>query len=400
MILLSHPTGNANVRAVVEALLRHGMLFRFATCIGLTQQSGAPAMLARRRFDIPREKLWVRPFREMVRHVAPRLGFRSLVEHERGWASMDGVGRDLDRFVARELSELATNDVSTVYCYEDFAQSTFTAAKQRGMRCVYDLPIAAWETVQRFLADQARRWPAWEPTLLATRDSPEKISRKQTELELSDIVVTPSRFVLESLPHEVRANKRCVVVEFGSPAISGAKPRQNIGNEKLRLLFVGAMTQRKGLADLFAAMKLVDTKEVELIVLGSPLMPMAFYESEFSGFTYEEPREHGAVLELMHSCDVLVLPSIVEGRALVQQEAMACGLPLIVTRNAGGEDLIEEGMTGFLVPPNAPEAIAEKISWFLAHRRDLGTMSAAARAKAAELTWRSYGDKIVDAIAA
>jgi glycosyltransferase involved in cell wall biosynthesis len=100
----------------------------------------------------------------------------------------------------------------------------------------------------------------------------------------------------------------------------------------------------------------------------------------------------------MQTCDVLVLPSIVEGRALVQQEAMACGLPLIVTRNAGGEDLIVEGETGFLVPAGSAEAIAEKIEWFLDNRGQLPAMRAAARAKAAELTWAAYGERILDAI--
>jgi glycosyltransferase involved in cell wall biosynthesis len=94
-----------------------------------------------------------------------------------------------------------------------------------------------------------------------------------------------------------------------------------------------------------------------------------------------------------------VLPSIVEGRALVQQEAMAGGLPLIVTRNAGGEDLIVEGETGFLVPAGAPEAIAEKIEWFLQNRDKLPAMREAARAKAAKLTWAAYGDQILHAIA-
>jgi type I restriction enzyme R subunit len=64
----------------------------------------------------------------------------------------------------------------------------------------------------------------------------------------------------------------------------------------------------------------------------------------------------------MRSCDVFVLPSLVEGRALVQQEAMACGLPIIVTRNAGGEDLVQDGSGGFLVPIRDPQAIAEKLS--------------------------------------
>jgi glycosyltransferase involved in cell wall biosynthesis len=166
----------------------------------------------------------------------------------------------------------------------------------------------------------------------------------------------------------------------------------------LRLLFAGALTQRKGLADLFAAMKLVRSSQVELIVMGSPILPMSFYRNAFADFVYESPRPHPAVLRLMRTCDVLVLPSIVEGRALVQQEAMACGLPLIATRNAGGEDLIIEGKTGFLVPAGAPEAIAEKIDWFLEKRGQLPGMSSAARAKAAELTWSAYGDLILHAI--
>jgi len=146
-------------------------------------------------------------------------------------------------------------------------------------------------------------------------------------------------------------------------------------------------------------MKLVKTAGAELVVMGSPILPMQFYRNQFAKFIYEPPRPHDAVLRLMASCDVLVLPSIVEGRALVQQEAMACGLPLLVTRNAGGEDLIVEGETGFLVPPGSPEAIAKKIEWFLQNRDKLPGMREAARAKAAKLTWAAYGDQILHAIA-
>jgi len=142
----------------------------------------------------------------------------------------------------------------------------------------------------------------------------------------------------------------------------------------------------------------VKSGDADLVVMGSLISPMQFYRNQFEHFIYEQPRRHPAVLRLMRSCDVLVLPSIVEGRALVQQEAMACGLPLIVTRNAGGEDLIVEGETGFLVPAGSPVAIAEKIEWFLENRGKLPGMGEAARAKAAELTWPAYGAKILHAI--
>jgi glycosyltransferase involved in cell wall biosynthesis len=104
------------------------------------------------------------------------------------------------------------------------------------------------------------------------------------------------------------------------------------------------------------------------------------------------------VLELMATCDVLALPSIVEGRALVQQEAMSRGLPLVATRNAGGEDLIEEGKTGFLVPIRAPEAVAERLERLAQDRGLLEAMSAAAWRKAEQFTWEAYAAGISAAL--
>lgn len=158
------------------------------------------------------------------------------------------------------------------------------------------------------------------------------------------------------------------------------------------------MSQRKGLADLFAAMKLLKSRDIELLVLGSPLAPMEFYRREFPDLIYESPGPHDKALRLMATADVLVLPSIVEGRALVQQEAMAQGIPIIVTPNAGGEDLIEEGVTGFLVPIRSPQAIAEKLDWLAQNRHRLPDMKRAASEKAKSLTWDRYTKIILDAI--
>ena len=119
-------------------------------------------------------------------------------------------------------------------------------------------------------------------------------------------------------------------------------------------------------------------------------------ELEHRAACYSRP--HREVLRLMHSCDIFVLPSIVEGRALAQQEAMACGLPLIATRNAGADDLIGDGVTGFLVPIRSPEAIAEKINWCAANRSLISGMGIAAKQRAGELSWRAYGETIVSAI--
>jgi glycosyltransferase involved in cell wall biosynthesis len=407
MVLLTHPFGNANVRAVLDALHRHNLLVKFVTTIGWSKKSYpdlTPKIRGRlrRNYTLPADKIDIHPSRESVRLLSNLLGVKKLTAHETGWASIDQVWQSLDREAARRLrhGKFGPN-VRAVYAYEDCAEQLFLAARDLGVKRVYDLPIAYWETAQRLLREEAQRYPAWEPTLGATRDSKGKLSRKTRELALAELVICPSTFVLESLPADCRIGKRCLVAPFGSPAVEISEERsKGRSGFPLRALFVGALTQRKGLADLFSAVKMIDSKQIELVVMGSLLRPLGWYRDQFPNFIYEPPRTHHEVLALMQSCDVLVLPSIVEGRALVQQEAMACGLPLIATKNAGGDDLIMEGETGFLVPIRSPEAIAEKLNWCAANPSRISGMGIAARKRASEFGWRAYGEIIVAAIRA
>lgn len=394
MIAMSHATGNANVRAVLAALDQERLLEAFYTTAGVRSDGFLPLPLpekwrktiARRSFVTEHARIEFHPWKELWR----------LAGHE----SIDSVCFDLDAHVAAACAR-SPGRLNAVYCYEDMARDTFRMARERGWTTFYDLPIAYWETSQRLLREEALRWPQWEPTLVGTRDSHQKLERKTEELALADVVLCPSRFVLDSLPDATRATKTCVVAEFGSPQVAemadSARPNQN---GPLRVLFAGSLTQRKGLADVFAAMKLLGRNDVELVVMGTPITPLEFYKEQFPGFRYEAPRPHHEVLQLMRQCDVFVLPSVVEGRALVQQEALACGLPLIVTPNAGGEDLIDVGDTGFLVPIRSPESIAERITWFAENRRALPAMREAARAKAAQYTWQRYGERVVATVRA
>jgi glycosyltransferase involved in cell wall biosynthesis len=410
LIHLIHPSGNTFVRALLEGLEGSGVDYRFWTTVA-SASGGLAALLprriqvqlARRSYRTPRHKIETRPLREWVRLLAPALGLKHLSRHEQGWASVDAVYRDLDHTVAGRLRSDAQRPGSCVYAYEDGALECFAAAQQLGMQRAYELPIAYWETSRRLLEEEALRRPEWAPTLVGPEDSLAKLERKTRELELANVIVVPGGFVQRSLPGWLKADQRVVVAEFGSPEtadLANPQPERSArgGLHPLRVLFAGSMSQRKGLADVFAAMRLLYSREVELVVMGSTVVPMAFYQSQSAGFTYEPPRPHAAVLELMCSCDVLVLPSIVEGRALVQQEALACGLPLIVSANAGGEDLVDEGRTGFLVPVRSPEDIAQSIDWFASHRGELEAMRPLCRAKAAEYTWQGYATKILRAL--
>ena len=310
-----------------------------------------------------------------------------MIRHESGWASVEAVAQDFDRQVSKRLSGTAR-----IYCYEDSALSTFRAAARMGIRRYYELPIMYWQTVRRLLREEAERYPEWEPTLLATRDSNAKLERKSAELQLADLVICPSRQVQESLP----SGTPSLVAEYGCPEPVSERPRRD--NSRLKVLFVGSMTQRKGLADLFSAMKLLNRPDVELIVLGTPLLPLEFYRREYPDFVYEPVRPNAEVRRLMLECDVLVLPSIVEGRAMVQMEALSCGLPIIVTPNAGAEDLVEEQRTGFLVPIRAPEKLAETIGWIADHKEWVDEVRPAVLERARRSGWGKYTSKILAAI--
>jgi glycosyltransferase involved in cell wall biosynthesis len=311
-------------------------------------------------------------------------------------ADVDAVYQDLDRALADDLPALVREHLLTgVYAYEDGACESFRRGQELGLIRFYDLPIAYWEEGQRLLREEAKLWPEWAPTMPGLRDTGEKNARKTLEASLADAIVCPSRFVYDSLPAAFR--EKAVVAEFGSPDNHGPREIRRSG-EVLRVLFAGSMTQRKGLADLFAAMKSLRRYKIELTVMGSLMAPMEFYRRQFADFVYEPPRPHQEVLRLMDRCDVLVLPSIVEGRALVQQEAMSRGLAVIATANAGAQDLLKDGRAGFLVPIRSPGLIAEKLVWMRENPAAFHEMKRAAFEKASALTWRGYTDKIMAAM--
>lgn len=408
MLLLSHPTGNVFVKELLCGLEQAGQLAAFHTTIAYKASRQLlnicpPALkneLLRRKYPLDESRVICHPWRELMRLSAARLGVKFLLEHEVGYASVDAIYKDLDGAVASYIrSDVSqANKLTAVYAYEDGALATFRAAQWAGLACYYDLPIAYWQTSRKLLEEEAERLPEWEATLVGNKDSEQKLARKSEEIDLADTIVCPSEFVQASIPESIRQKKRCIVARFGSP-VNALGHDDTAGNDKrLRVLFAGSMTQRKGLADLFAAVKLLAPGNVELIVMGSPVAPMDFYRRQYADFTYESSRPHQAVLQLMRRCDILVLPSIVEGRALVQQEALSCGLPIIVTANAGGEDLVETGKTGFLVPIRSPHLIAEKINWFLENRGTLKEMRRLAREKAAQVSWDNYRSTILSAI--
>jgi glycosyltransferase involved in cell wall biosynthesis len=388
---VSHPTGNTFVRALINDVWEKRMLVQYFTTIGVGQDANPMLKLLekKRSYEISDSKITRLWFPEILRLISSN----SLSQEKRRRYADRSYGA-LDQLVARTLPQFLP---SVIHAYEDGAFKSFKQAKKSGILCSYELPIAHWQTVRRLLSEETERLPEWEPTLESTREPEEKLFRKDKELDLADCISCPSEFVLQSIPKNIRSKKTCIVTPFGSPpCLPNKRLKKDSTNKNLKLLFVGSMSQRKGLADLFEAMKILRNDPVSLTVLGQPSMPMEFYRNCFPNFEYLAPCSNESIRRIMQEHDALVLPSIVEGRALVQQEALACGLPLIVTANAGGEDLIEEGITGYLVSIRSPEGISEKITRLIENRKFLPESRRACQAKAQLYSWKEYAQKIID----
>ena len=401
MVLLSHPTGNANVRHAALGLFRAGLLKEFWTCLNFQ----APALLDRvlpggimgqlRRRSYPAElatTIHTRSFHEVVRLLAPKVGFSGLVRHETGRFSVDAVYHALDRAVARRLTQA---DFRGVYAYEDGARFSFLEARRRGLRTFYDLPIGYWRAARTLLLDEAEREPEWAATLTGNRDSAAKTERKDAELALADVVFVASTYTRRTLAEASDFKGAVVVVPYGAPVSPPANPpAAPAPGKKLRVLFVGSLGQRKGLSYLFEACRLVQSA-VTLTVIGQkPQEPCAALDRELAGVRWIPSCPHQQILAEMAAHDVFVFPSLFEGFGLVLLEALAAGLPIITTPHTAGPDLIQDGVEGFIVPIRDSRAIAERLEQLHRDPTRLAEMSRQARRRAAECSWAAYEETV------
>lgn len=404
MILLVHPTGNANVRQAAQALNEAGLLTEFWTSVYwnsnrvLNRMLPKPVsrLLNRRTFSrIPRNRVRCHPWPEAARLLAGHFGLSNLTRHEVGTFSVDAIYRSLDRRVARELHRKP--DVFAVHAYEDGACDSFREARFSGVRTIYELPIGYWKAHQKLMSEEAELQPEWAATLHGNIDSAEKRARKDEELALANRIIVPSEFVRQTLVEASTLNAPISVIPYGAPPlrVSNSGPARR-SNEKLRIIFVGSLGQRKGLSYLLQAVEMLGSS-VELTLIGKRVRECKPLDAACRKHRWIPSLSHDEVLREMQSHDVMVFPSLFEGFGLVLLEAMACGLPVIATPNGAAPDILTDGEDGFVVPIRDTQAIAGRLEILCRDGVRLAAMSEAAMRTASAHSWEHYRARLVSA---
>ncbi|CAK0769259.1 hypothetical protein CCP3SC15_30001 [Gammaproteobacteria bacterium] len=255
----------------------------------------------------------------------------------------------------------------------------------QGVPLVLDLQMAHPRCYQPLVATGAV-----DPALLGSLEDP----ATDRCIALADRLVCPSHFVQDSLPTVAR--RKSVVIPFGADPIAPTSASARNPNRPLRVLFAGNVNLRKGIPFLIEAWRrlpAVLTDHAELILCGRIFREMV----EPLAAAPPSIRPVGFQAEMapwFNDADLFVLPSLMEGSAKAVYEAMAHGLPVVVSSHSGS--VVESGVDGWVVPPADVSALADALAQLLGDAALRQRLGAAARTSAARYTWDAYAAAVAD----
>jgi glycosyltransferase involved in cell wall biosynthesis len=351
----------------VRGLHRHGMLYRLLCG-------------SYRPMEIPEESI-----RSMG---LPSRALRRLAVYDRG-GGLDYFYNTLYDLWSRTQLE----PCGLFHGWGSFCQRTLRQAKALGAVTVVERASSYPLYQARILREEYARWG------LEFHIGEIGLRRAVEEIEAADSVVIPSDFVRQSFLEFGFPEERLIQVPYGADIARFRPVESQTASDQsgpFRLLFVGQVSVRKGVPYLLEAWKRLDWQDAELWLVGNVDSGLSSILPRYTGL----PGLHlmGYVpdpVTVYGQSDLFVFPSIEEGSALVTYEALACGLPVVTTHNAGS--VVRDGVEGFITPVRDVDALVQQLEVLRSDRQLRCEMGAAARARAEAFSWERYGDALAEA---
>lgn len=235
--------------------------------------------------------------------------------------------------------------------------------------------------------------------VLGTQVWPETFVKKcLEEYKEADFILVPSDYAKRSFLERGFEEKKIIKIPFGVDLKKFVNRKSQIVNRnKFVVLYVGEVRLGKGVQYLLEAWGKLGLKDAELWLAGEvkrDIRRLITRKQEnkktvkFLGFRRDIP-------ELMGKASVFAFPSLDEGSARVNYEAMAAGLPVVTTPNAGS--LVRDSLDGYIVPIKDSEALAERLQYFHKYPTQAKTMGESGWERIKEFTWERYGEELVKA---
>ncbi len=263
---------------------------------------------------------------------------------------------------------------------------------QSGARYVCDRGSAHIRVQDQLLREEHDRWDMPFPGI----DS-RAIAREEAEYAEADLITIPSIFAYRSFVEQGIAAKKLRLLPYGVD-VSRFQPVAEPATGRFDVLFVGGMSLQKGIQYLAQAYQKISHPAKTLTFVGAPsqeliaiLKMRGLWPSDARVLGHMPQTELKNVMSRSH---VLVLPSIQDGFGMVMAQAMACGCPVIASRNTGGEDLFSDGREGYIVPIRDVDALVERLQHLADHPEARTAIGQQALGRVRGFGgWRDYGEK-------
>ncbi len=355
---------------LARQMVRLGHLERLFTAYPMAKVDG-----------LPRARVSTFPWLMVPATAAGRIGLTGL----RDLMNLPVV-ESFDRWMAAQLGPC-----DVFHCLSQFGMQTHRIARGRfGALTVCDRGSSHILFQNEILREEHERWGFPYREI-----HPRIVERELAEYEHCDLITVPSSFAMRSFAECGLPAEKLRLVPYGVD-LQMFHPVPHV-DETFRVLFVGQVSLRKGIGYLLEAVKSLRLPGLEMWIIGALESSARAILAKYEGlFRYLGVLPRARLHEYYSRASVLVLPSVDEGFGLVQAQAMACGVPVIASRNTGAEDLFSDGIEGFIVPIRDSAAIREKIEMLYANPALRERMGAAALARVRGLGgWDSYGERMV-----
>ena len=224
------------------------------------------------------------------------------------------------------------------------------------------------------------------------------LRRGLAELDLADYVLIPSEFVRTTFLEEGFPAEKLLLIPFGVDT-ARFRPAEEPPPHPFRALFVGQVSIRKGMPYLLEAWRRLNWRDAELWIVGRPSADFVPLMDRYRALPGVRWKGHIDVpVSLFQQADVFVFPTVEEGSALVTYEALACGLPVVTTPNAGS--VVRDGVEGLIVPVRDVDALAGALERLREDESLRRNLSVNARRRAETFTWRRHGERLAQIYAA
>ena len=261
--------------------------------------------------------------------------------------------------------------------------------QQRGGKFICDRGSSHQRYQEQIVSGEYRRWGV-DISVSDIRDT----LREENIYDIADAITVPSQFAARSFIESGVPGEKIHIIPYGV-RLERFQRTGEPPSDSFQVLFAGSVSLRKGVPYLLQAFARLRHPAKHLRVVGGvdPATKAVLGRLTSEHVEFLEPVNQQRLAQLMSTSHVMVLPSIEEGLALVQGQALACGCPVIATTNTGAEDLFTDGIEGFIVPIRDPAALTARMQQLAEDPALQSRMSEAALARVRQLGgWQQYGD--------